>query len=198
MGIGDRLRKMTGKTRYVVSRIFVHLSGSEATPLLGVLNQAARDAIAANGEMEVLGEGLVSVCEGLLQYDTYWRSAGNEGEVFWSEGEAADFVNELFTDSASRYLSELNYEELPEPDLLALPPTGNLVVMLTVAYEGELETLETNLADYEALKEGLRSLISLTYGESVRAIQVHFSPAQLGDELTDEQVLMNFPEVVPL
>ncbi|MEM9771654.1 MAG: DUF1517 domain-containing protein [Cyanobacteria bacterium P01_D01_bin.73] len=198
MGIGDRLRRMTGKTRFVVSRVFVHLSGSEATPMLGILNQAARNAIDADGEMEVLGEGLVAICEGLLQYDAFWRSAGNEGEVFWDEGEAGDFVNELFTDSASRYLSEVNYEEMPEDDLLTLPPTGNLVVMVTVAYEGELETLETNLADYEALKEGLRSLISLTYGESLRTVQVHYSPAQLGDELTDEQVLLNFPEVVPL
>ncbi|MEM9151812.1 MAG: DUF1517 domain-containing protein [Cyanobacteria bacterium P01_F01_bin.3] len=198
MGIGDRLRKITGQTRFVVSRIFVHLSGSEATPILGLLNQAARNAVEADGEIEVLGESLVTVCDGLLQYDTFWRSAGNEGEVFWDEGEAADFVNELFTDSASRYLSELNYDDAPDEDLLALPPTGNLVVMLTVAYEGELETLETNLADYEALKEGLRSLISLTYGESLRAVQIHFSPAQLGDELTDEQVLVNFPEVVPL
>lgn len=198
MGLGDRLRKMSGKTRFVVSRIFVHLSGSEATPLLGILNQVAFDAIDADGEMEVLGQGLASVCEGLLQYDEFWRSAGNEGEVFWKEEDAGDFFNELFTDSGSRYLSEMSYEELPEEDLLTLPPTGNLVVMVTVAYEGELETLETNLAEFEALQEGLRSLISLTYGESLRAIQIHYSPAQLGDELTDEQVLLNFPELIPL
>ena len=198
MGLGDRLRKMSGKTRFVISRIFVHLSGSEATPLLGILNQAAFDAIDADGEMEVLGQGLASVCEGLLQYDEFWRSAGNEGEVFWKEEDAGDFFNELFTDSGSRYLSEMSYEELPEEDLLTLPPTGNLVVMVTVAYEGELETLETNLAEFEALQEGLRSLISLTYGESLRAIQIHYSPAQLGDELTDEQVLLNFPELIPL
>jgi uncharacterized membrane protein len=30
------------------------------------------------------------------------------------------------------------------------------------------------------------------------AIQVHFSPAQLGDELTDDQLLANFPELIPL
>ena len=197
MGLGDRLRRMMGK-RFVVSRIFVHLSGSEATPLLGILNQAAFDAIDADGDMEVLNQGLASVCEGLLQYDNYWRSAGNEGDVYSKEEDAGDAVNELFTDSGSRYLSEMTYEELPEEDLLTLPPTGNLVVMVTIAYEGEVESLETNLAEFEALQEGLRSLISLTYGESLRAIQIHYSPAQLGDELTDEQVLLNFPELIPL
>jgi hypothetical protein len=29
-------------------------------------------------------------------------------------------------------------------------------------------------------------------------VQVHFSPAQLGDQLSDDQVLQNFPELLPL
>ncbi|NEQ84735.1 MAG: DUF1517 domain-containing protein, partial [Moorea sp. SIO2I5] len=57
---------------------------------------------------------------------------------------------------------------------------------------------ETNLASVEYLEAGLKALINLHYQESLQAIQVHFSPAQLGDELTDEQILLNFPELVPL
>jgi hypothetical protein len=38
----------------------------------------------------------------------------------------------------------------------------------------------------------------LHYQHKLEAIQVHFSPAQLGDELTNEQVLLNFPELIPL
>jgi len=41
-------------------------------------------------------------------------------------------------------------------------------------------------------------LINLHYQSRLRAIQVHFSPAQLGEELTDEQLLLNFPELIPL
>jgi len=37
------------------------------------------------------------------------------GDVFWDEGEAGDYFNELFTDSAQRYLSE--------PDL-SVPNSG--------------------------------------------------------------------------
>jgi len=32
----------------------------------------------------------------------------------------------------------------------------------------------------------------------LRAIQVHFSPAQLGDELNSDQLLQYFPELIPL
>ena len=47
----DRLNKFTGKTRFVVSRLFIHLTGSEVTPLLGVLNKAAREAVGSEGDL---------------------------------------------------------------------------------------------------------------------------------------------------
>lgn len=195
----DRLNKFGGKTRFVVFRLFVHLAGSEVTPLLGVLNRAAREAVESDGDLKVLGEELVAICQNLLQLQIYWQSAGNEGDVFWKEGEAGNYVNELFTDSAGRYLSEPDFTTpLGENEPLSLPVTQNVIVMITVAYEGEVPELETNLASVEYLEAGLKALINLHYQESLQAIQVHFSPAQLGDELTDEQILLNFPELVPL
>ena len=195
----DRLNKFSGKTRYVVCRIFVHLSGQEATPILGTLNQAARDAIDAEGDMSVLGEALVSVCQSLLQLNLYWQSAANEGDVFWSEEDAGDYVEELFTDSAQRYLSEPNLtQNITEAEAFSLPITKNIVVMITIATTGEVPDLETNLADIEALEYGLKALINLHYQGQLKAIQIHFSPAQLGDELTNDQLLTNFPELIPL
>ena len=195
----DRISKFSGKTRFVVSRVLIHLSGEEIAPMLGVLNRVAREAIEADGDLEVLGEGLVSVCQNLLQMSSYWQSAANEGDVLWDEGEAGDYVNELFTDSAQRYSSVIdtsNGDRDDEP--LSLPITRNLVVMLTVAFEGESADLENNLADPEALEYGLKALINLHYQEKLRAIQIHFSPARLGDELDDEQLLLNFPELIPI
>ncbi len=197
--IRDRFNKFTGKTRFVVARIFVHLAGEEIASLLGILNQVAREAVESDGDMEILGEGMVRICQNLLQMNLYWQSAANEGDIFWDEGEAGDYVNELFTDSAQRYLSEVDLDRpLEEDEPLSLPITRNLVVMIAVAFEGESPDLETNLADIEALEYGLKALINLHYQEKLRAIQIHFSPARLGDELNDEQLLTNFPELIPL
>lgn len=197
--LGDRFKKFTGKTRFVVSRVFIHLGGEEIAPLLGVLNQVARDAVDTDGDLEVMGEGLVTICQQLLQMNTYWQSAANEGDIFWNEGEAGDYVNELFTDSAQRYLSQPDLSQpLTDDELLSLPVTRNLVVIIAVAAEGEVPDLETNLADMEALEYGLKALINLHYQEKLRAIQVHFSPAKLGDELDNDQLLTNFPELIPL
>ena len=195
----DRLNQLGGRTRYVVCRLFIHLAGEEVAPLLGILNRAAREAVESDGDLEVLGEGLVEICQNLLQYDIYWQSAANEGDVFWSEGEAGDYVNELFTDSAQRYLSEPDYQEpVRRDEPLSLPVTRNLVVMITVAYTGEVPELETDLASLDALKAGLKALINLHYQQRLQAIQVHFSPAQFGDELTTEQLILNFTELIPL
>lgn len=191
--------KMIGRTRFVVCRLFMHLGGSEVAPILGVLNSQARDAIDAEGDIEVLGEGLVEICQTLLQYDESWVSAANEGDVFWDEGEAGDYVNELFTDSAQRYLSEPNVDSDSNfDDELSLPATRNVVVMITVAFEGEVLDLENDLANIQALKAGLKALINLHYNRKLRAVQVHFSPAQLGDELTNDQLLQYYPELIPL
>lgn len=197
----DTFNKMIGRTRFVVCRIFIHLAGEEVAPLLGVLNQAARQVIAADGDLEVSGEELVNICQQLLQYDTYWRSAANEGDIFWNEGEAGDYVNELFTDSGSRYLSAPTFSDTDTDkanDTLYLNVAKNLVIMLTIACEGEVPELETNLADITALKDGLKALINLHHNEKLRAIQVHFSPARLGDNLTEDQLLQYFPELIPL
>ena len=199
MSLRDRFNQLTGKTQFVVARIFIHLGGEEVSALLGILNQAARQAIESEGDLTIVGEGLVEICQNLLQYDTYWRSAANEGDVFWDEGGAGDYANELFTDSAGRYLSEPDLSQNSTPnDTLTLPPTRNLIVMLTVAVEGEEPSIETDLADISALKTGLKSLINLHYQERLRAVYVHYSPARFGEELTDDQVLQNFPELIPL
>ena len=190
--------KLAGKTRYVVCRLILHLAGEEVAPLLGVLNRVATQAVETEGDLEVLGQGLVEICQNLLQLNTYWQAATNEGDVFWDEGEAGDYVNELFTDSAQRYLSEPHLEAVEEDQTLSLPVSRNLVVMLTIAYTGEIPELETDLANIEALTDGLKAAVDLHYQEKLEAIQVHFSPARLGDELTDEQVLVNFPELIPL
>ncbi|WOD37270.1 DUF1517 domain-containing protein [Nodosilinea sp. E11] len=192
-----RFNQLSGQTRFVVCRIFVHLSGREIAPLLGVLNQAAREVIDSEGDMQVLGKQLVRVCESLLEYETFWQSAANEGDVVWDEGEAGDYVSELFTDSAGRYGSAIDLDSNGSEDF-AIPMTQNVVVMLAVAFEGEVPELESSLADITALKAGLKSLIDLNYRGTLRAIQIHFSPAQLGDELTSDQLIESFPELIPL
>jgi hypothetical protein len=203
---GDRFNQLSGRTRIVVCRLFIHLAGREVAPLLGLLNRVAYQAVEAGdqvaGDLTLLGAGLVDVCQALLQYDTYWQSAANEGDVFWDEGEAGDYVTELFTDSAQRYGSGLDVDDLANPgdpdEPLAIPITQHVIVMLTIAYEGQIPQLEGNLGDINALRTALTAIINLYHNGVLRAIEIHYSPTQLGDELTTDQLILYYPELVPL
>ena len=63
----DQVNTFTGKTRFLVSRIFLHISGEDAAPLLGILNEEARAAVDQEGDLLKMGEGLVRICQYLLQ-----------------------------------------------------------------------------------------------------------------------------------
>jgi Protein of unknown function (DUF1517) len=194
----DRFNKLTGKTRFVVSRIFIHLKGPEVPTLLGVLNRAAQDAIDNDGDLYILGQSLTEICENLLQRESSWMSASNEGDAVWSEEEASEYLNELFTDSTSRYLSEVEGGTDSDAEALKIPMTTNLVIMLTIACEGEVPQLETDLADVSALRQALKQLIALQTQNRFRAIQLNFSPDQIGYVLTDDHLMQQFPELIPL
>ncbi|MGI8500176.1 MAG: DUF1517 domain-containing protein [Hassallia sp.] len=194
--------KMMGRTRYVVCHIILHLGGSEVAPILGVLNHAAPRQEAIDSEPDIIdvwGEGLKEICETLLRYDEYWVSVTNQGEVYWDETDAAQYVDELFTDSAQRYGSgiELNSDnDYNQP--LSIPVTRNVVVMLTVVYKGEVPELETDLSNIAALKQGLKALIQLHYQHKLLGVYLHFSPSRLGEEVTNDDLLQHYPELIPL
>jgi hypothetical protein len=197
-GWGDRFNRAAGRTQFVVCRLFLHLAGDKIAPLLGLLNLLAQRAVDNKGDLDTVGEDLVELCQTLLQYDVYWHSAANEGDVFWSEEDAADSLDEQFFDSAQRYGNSEDAPESLDPGELAIPITQNIVVILTLAYEGESPELETDLSDISALRKALKAIAQLHFRGQLRAMQVHFAPAQLGDQLTDQQLLMNFPELLPL
>jgi Protein of unknown function (DUF1517) len=193
----DRFNSLTGKKRLVVSRIFVALTGNESTTLLGVLNRAAQVAIDSDGDLDIMGESLVEICESLLQRETSWESSHNEGDVFWSEEEASQYLNELFTDSSRRYFSEM--DETPDDDQsLSIPMTQNVVVMMTLAIEGEVPDLEADLSNIQALRQALSQICNLQSQRRLRAIQVNFSPDQMGVVLTSDHLMQQFPELIPL
>jgi hypothetical protein len=196
--LSDRFNQFTGKTRLGVCRLFVHLCGDEVAPLLGILNQVGRAAIDQEGDLHTLGEGLIEICTALMRYEPYWQTAANEGDVVWDEGEADDYVNQLFMDSGQRYLSGGELTANDDEDELKIAPIQNLVVMITLAWEGESPALENDLADRSRLKSALTAIGGLQAQSRIRAIQVHFSPAAYGDVLTSDQLLENFPELVPL
>lgn len=185
---------MFSRKRFVVTRIFIHLRGNGVAPLLGTLNQAIR------AEEDAMGTGLVDACQAILDFDRYWYAAANEGEVFRDEGSAGAHLQELHTEADNYFASDLLQTTAPpaEADPLTLPVTSNVIAIVTLAYTGEATALETGLDEADRLTDALKAAIDLHYQGRLRGVQIHFMPARLGDELTEDRILEYFPELIPL
>ena len=70
--------------------------------------------------------------------------------------------------------------------------------MLTVAYEGEQPRLEGDLSSVLEVESALKSIIELHHQGRVLLAHVHHAPAHPEDKLTDEQLLVNYPELLTL
>ncbi|NJM47038.1 MAG: DUF1517 domain-containing protein [Alkalinema sp. RU_4_3] len=198
MSLRDSFNSLTGKSRFVVSRLFIQLSGTGMGPLWGQLQQFQVEANRSDGDLNVMGEGLVSLCEALSRRSIEWTAAANEGEVFWDEGEAADYINELFMDSASRYVLEEDEEPNGDQSTLTLSGVQTIVVSIAWAYIGAIPDLEANLAEVEALKRALIALPNLHFSHQLEALQVHFCPVRPEHPLSPDQLLEYFPELSPI
>jgi hypothetical protein len=198
MSLRDSFNSLTGKSRFVVSRLFIQLAGTGFGPLWGQLQQFQVEANRSDGDLDIMGEGLVSLCEALSRRSIEWTAAANEGEVFWDEGEAADYINELFMDSAARYVLEEDEEPSGDQSTLTLSGVQTLVVSIAWAYIGEIPDLEANLADVEALKRALIALPNLHFSHQLEALQVHFCPVRPEYPLSPDQLLEYFPELSPI
>lgn len=188
---------MFSRKRFVVTRIFVHLRGNGVAPLLGALNQSIRTEEAA---VDSIGKGLVDACQAVLDFDRYWYAAANEGEVFRDEGSAGAHFQELQTEADSYFANDVLEASDPpaEADPLTLPATDNVIAIATLAYTGESAALEAGLDAADLLTEALKAAIDLHYQNRLKGVQIHFMPAQLGDELTEDRILEYFPDLIPL
>ncbi|WP_218081010.1 DUF1517 domain-containing protein [Anthocerotibacter panamensis] len=185
--------------RYVVTTIMVGLNGLTAAPLLGALNRSTREIIASDGDFEVASAEIAKVAGGLLDYESAWTHSANWGEVFTKEVEAGDYGAECFAQNSQRYLSSgEGLQEAPVAVPTRARSPQNIVVMLTVAYQGELAELETALTSVDAVRRALAALVVLHNKDQLQLAHLHYAPAHFGDDLDTDQLLVNYPELVAL
>jgi hypothetical protein len=198
----DPSSKLSSSTQVTGCRIFIHLAGKKVAPLLGLLNAKAREALEAEGDLDLVGEGLVEICQRLLQAEIYWHSAANESYIFWDEDEAADYVDGLLADCTQKSLPEgrtpLSHVGYSQQEFFSIPITENVLVAIAVAFEGRAKSLETRLTEPTVLEAALNDLIKLHYQGRYQSLQIQFLPTRLGKKLTAKQILLSFPELIKL
>jgi Protein of unknown function (DUF1517) len=182
------------KKRYGVTNVFVALDQAAFSRVLDVCARA-EDEIAAGGEDFAIASAAVAKVAGfLLDATDHATHAAVFGEQFRDEGEAGAFGQECFTELSTRYLSGPDGGEATR----ALPGEKRAVVMLTVAYAGERPALEEPPGSVLALQAALRDILALHHANGLLLAHIHHAPAHPDDKLTDEQLLVHYPELLSL
>lgn len=174
--------------------------------------QSATARIAEEGEdFDVSLEALVHVTEMLLEREDAWRYIANWGEVFSNEDEASTYADECFADAAGRYLSSAGSEESAaladhqgsddqykgnRTTFDSLADRSVLVVTLTLGYEGEDRSVEKTLTTRSDLSSALSAIAALARRGEVAVVHIHQAPGTLEEVLTEDRLLVNYPELL--
>lgn len=198
---------MFRKTRYTVATLMLSVEG-RLKSVYAALDDATRQIIAAEDEFEVAAEQVARICGALLEHEGAITHAASWGEVFEREEDAAAYGDEVFAECAGRYLSSglegPGEQEAGEPGNAATRAIeqrlqgSHTVVMLTIAYGGEDATIErppTTRADVVGI---LTEMLALQRKDGLLLAHLHYAPGHPDEVITDEKLLLNYPELVEL
>jgi hypothetical protein len=181
------------KERHAVATLLLGLEGERAAPVARALGSAQEAIMEAGGDFDVASREVSRVASLLLEHQEAWRSAANFGESFTRAAEAGDYGEEVFTELSHRHV------DVPgeDPSADAGVP-GTVVVMLTVAYRGQVPVLEVPLHARDQVAEALKGVISLAGKGQLLLAHLHVAPAEPGRTLSEDQLMVGFPELVDL
>lgn len=183
------------RKRYVVTNVFVALDEAAFSPILEVCGEAQRRIVGQPDDFEVATGELARVAGAVLDRRDHMTHAACFGEVFDDEGDAESAGQSAFADLSTRYLAAADDGGAPSE---IMPGERRAVVMLTIAYEGEERALEGDLGSVVDVEDALKAIIEMHHRGRLLLAHLHHAPAHPEDKLTDEQLLVNYPELLSL
>lgn len=189
-------------SRHVVATVLVAVDGEAFVPAIVKIARTAQrlENDDRNGvdTFDGASQALADTARLLLDHEVSWSQAALGGDVFDSEEDASAQLAEVYADLSSRYASSAGGERAADFDKQAgddVSSERRAVVMLTACYQGEDADIERELNDRLDLARVLRGLIALHERDGLLAAHIHVAPAHVDDRLTDEQLLVSFPEL---
>jgi hypothetical protein len=184
------------KKRHVVVTVLVGVDGDGCAPVRERAVLATKKIVAAHGAFDVAAAEVADVARALLDHQADWSHGALGGDIYDKEADASAGVADVYADLAGRYLASDGSD--PKAAAHGTRDERRVVVMLTVAYAGEDAALERELNDRNDVIAVLEGIAAQAERDTLLAAQVHAAPAHPEDVLTDEQLLVCFPELQTL
>uniref|UniRef100_A0A7S2HHI5 Uncharacterized protein n=1 Tax=Helicotheca tamesis TaxID=374047 RepID=A0A7S2HHI5_9STRA len=182
-----------------VGKIQVALFSTDrsSSSINGLLESKARASGNSNYELARLTN---DVCLALLRKSDDWVSAHSESEWF-SENDAGG-AESLFNNWANKEAAKFEKEYIPKPgsDEEGNPAT-TVVVSIVVEILGDSTKFDGAGYSFTGTKEVLSSLAAdcqVEDGDCLNAVEVFWTPSDPNEVLTNQDIIIDFPELITL
>ncbi len=178
--------------QFVVSEICISLNG-DFRHLYPELEQFATTVLEAQGNMDVMSAQLPALLRAIADHQIIFHGVSNWGEVVGNEEDAERTLSLTFQDEAGRYAQS---QQTGTEDI----PSDWCVITLSFCYESSTPSaaIETKIRSIESVLSAFQQLSAISEQGSLRAFNLHWSPAGLGDNLTEDQVIELYPDLAAI
>jgi hypothetical protein len=179
------------RDRFVVATLVAAIPKADALQLHRQASAAVSRIREEGAQFGVASEETARIARALLDREHTWSHVGGWGDVYDSEADAAEAADAAFADAAGRYLAGADDEPVA-----STARQGEVVVMLTLGYAGEIPDIEKTIATREDLRAALSAVGALHDADRLLLAHVHVAPGHPDDAVTEEQMLTSFPELI--
>lgn len=180
--------------KYVTAEISISFLG-DTSALYPFLHNFADQVIDNDGDMAIIAQQLPLLCHALLDHSMLFHGVSNCGDVWNSEESASAALSKLYEEESAKYAV---IDQVPETQV----KSDWLVVSLSFCYERgrtPAEAIECEIKSVEGTVDAFKQLSSISSTtDSLRAFNLHWSPSTVDDNLSDDQIIEYYPNLITL
>ena len=138
----------------------------------------------------------------LLRKQSDWNSAAYEGELFRGSGQSAEpAFQKLAIKERAKFEEETSSMATVRPSSIGSTPT-QVVVSIVVALRGKSSGyMQQNLrsvSDVSACLQGLAADALTDGGDNIMAVEVLWTPSEVGNTISSRELIEDYPELIRL
>ena len=174
---------------------------AERGNIMNTLSMLAEKNSALSGRGDI-AKLLSEASLALLRKQSDWNSAAYEGELFRGSGQSAEpAFQKLAIKERAKFEEETSSMATVRPSNIGSTPT-QVVVSIVVALRGKssgyMQQNLRSISDVSACLQGLAADALTDGGDNIMAVEVLWTPSEVGNTISSRELIEDYPELIRL
>ena len=174
---------------------------AEKNNIMGTLSNLAEKNGAMSGRNSI-AKLLSEASLALLRKQGDWNSAAYEGELFRNAEKAAEpAFQKLAVKERAKFEEETSSLASIQPSSMGSTPTQvvvSIVVALRGTSSGYMKNNLRSISDVSTCLQGLAADALTDNGENIMAVEVLWTPSEVGNTISSRELIEDYPELIRL